>query len=184
MDSFNIRTDSFTNEVCQFLVGNPIPSHITDLPSEFLNTPMGQALRPMIEGFFGPSSLTPSSRVQSNQPVSGPAQGVASLERNREGVHNVTSLREIQAVLDSNRCVVLNFTSNTCPPCRIISPEFELLVQEYQDLAWKKRWGAKPRLKGVQIQMDTVNSQITRFFTVSSTPTFKFFLNGKEVSLN
>ena len=30
--------NSFTNDVCQFLVGKPIPSHITSLPADFTNT--------------------------------------------------------------------------------------------------------------------------------------------------
>lgn len=33
---FNCNT--FTNDVCQFLTGEGIPGHITDLPADFLNT--------------------------------------------------------------------------------------------------------------------------------------------------
>ena len=44
--------DSFSNELCEFLVGKGIPSYITDLPDEFLSTPLGQALRPFINGIF------------------------------------------------------------------------------------------------------------------------------------
>lgn len=33
---FNCNT--FSNDLCQFLVGKTIPSHISDLPAEFLNT--------------------------------------------------------------------------------------------------------------------------------------------------
>uniref|UniRef100_A0A2D4P7W5 palmitoyl-protein hydrolase n=1 Tax=Micrurus surinamensis TaxID=129470 RepID=A0A2D4P7W5_MICSU len=39
----------FRNEVAQFLTGRKIPSYITDLPSEVLATPFGQALRPLLD---------------------------------------------------------------------------------------------------------------------------------------
>lgn len=58
--SFNAQTyhilenncNSFTNEALSFLVGGELPGHIRSLPQEFLNTPMGAMMRPMIESFF------------------------------------------------------------------------------------------------------------------------------------
>lgn len=41
--------NNFANEVAMFLLGNGIPSHIIRLPQEFLSSPMGIALAPMIE---------------------------------------------------------------------------------------------------------------------------------------
>ncbi|KAL6475266.1 hypothetical protein MHYP_G00163060 [Metynnis hypsauchen] len=46
---FEHNCNSFSNEVAQFLTGRKIPSYITDLPSEVLSTPFGQALRPLID---------------------------------------------------------------------------------------------------------------------------------------
>ncbi|XP_049636925.1 desumoylating isopeptidase 1-like [Suncus etruscus] len=40
--------NTFSNEVAQFLTGRKIPSYITDLPSEILSTPFGQALQHML----------------------------------------------------------------------------------------------------------------------------------------
>ncbi|KAL7753535.1 hypothetical protein RI367_001310 [Sorochytrium milnesiophthora] len=48
----NHNCNTFSNEVCQFLVGKTIPGHITGLPADFLNTPFGQMLRPTIDAFF------------------------------------------------------------------------------------------------------------------------------------
>ncbi|KAM7371128.1 hypothetical protein PAMP_010620 [Pampus punctatissimus] len=51
-DKYNLfehNCNSFTNEVAQFLTGKKIPSYITDLPSEVLSTPFGQALRPLLD---------------------------------------------------------------------------------------------------------------------------------------
>lgn len=46
---FEHNCNSFSNEVAQFLTGRKIPSYITDLPSEVLSTPFGQALRPLLD---------------------------------------------------------------------------------------------------------------------------------------
>ncbi|XRB03538.1 desumoylating isopeptidase [Pycnococcus provasolii] len=41
----------FSEEVCQFLVGRGIPSHILQLPQEVLSSPAGAMLAPLLEGF-------------------------------------------------------------------------------------------------------------------------------------
>lgn len=41
--------NTFSNEVAQFLTGKRIPSYVTDLPSEVMSTPFGQALRPFLD---------------------------------------------------------------------------------------------------------------------------------------
>ncbi|ESO85849.1 hypothetical protein LOTGIDRAFT_87444, partial [Lottia gigantea] len=41
--------NNFSDEVCQFLTGKSIPSHITGLPREVLNTPMGAMIKPLID---------------------------------------------------------------------------------------------------------------------------------------
>ncbi|XP_034050663.1 desumoylating isopeptidase 1b [Thalassophryne amazonica] len=51
-DKYNLfahNCNTFSNEVAQFLTGKKIPSYITDLPSEVLATPFGQALLPLLE---------------------------------------------------------------------------------------------------------------------------------------
>ncbi|XP_059180807.1 desumoylating isopeptidase 1b [Centropristis striata] len=46
---FEHNCNTFSNEVAQFLTGQTIPPNITDLPSEVLSTPFGQALRPILD---------------------------------------------------------------------------------------------------------------------------------------
>ena len=46
---FFLAGNNFSDEVSRFLTGAPIPSFITGLPEEALNTPMGQMFKPMIE---------------------------------------------------------------------------------------------------------------------------------------
>ncbi|XP_054913606.1 desumoylating isopeptidase 1b [Poeciliopsis prolifica] len=51
-DKYNVfehNCNTFSNDVAQFLTGKKIPSYITDLPSEILSTPFGQALRPLLD---------------------------------------------------------------------------------------------------------------------------------------
>lgn len=58
---FEHNCNTFSNEVAQFLTGRKIPSYITDLPSEVLSTPFGQALRPLLDSIVinpGGSNIT------------------------------------------------------------------------------------------------------------------------------
>jgi hypothetical protein len=51
MDSYHLlnhNCNNFTDEACRWLVGQPIPAHITGLPAEVLNTPLGKMVEPMI----------------------------------------------------------------------------------------------------------------------------------------
>ncbi|KAI8843705.1 PUL domain-containing protein [Chytridium lagenaria] len=50
-------TAEIFREVCMFLVGKSIPDYIADLPKEFLSTPFGQQIAPMISSMFGPSRI-------------------------------------------------------------------------------------------------------------------------------
>lgn len=54
--------NTFTEDLCQFLCGSSIPKYILDLPQEFLSTPIGQSLRPLI----GKRSLSLSSFLAMN----------------------------------------------------------------------------------------------------------------------
>ncbi|KAI9216718.1 PPPDE putative peptidase domain-containing protein [Blastocladiella britannica] len=63
--------NTFSNEMCQVLVGRTIPDWITGLPADFLATPFGQSLRPMIDSFF-------SSPHAASAYGSGSAYGTAS----------------------------------------------------------------------------------------------------------
>ncbi|KAK7868449.1 hypothetical protein R5R35_011202 [Gryllus longicercus] len=48
-DLFHHNCNNFTDEVSQFLCGKGIPKYILDVPQEILDTPWGQALRPLID---------------------------------------------------------------------------------------------------------------------------------------
>lgn len=54
--------NTFSNEVAQFLTGQMIPSHITNLPQDVLNTPFGAMIRPFVDAMHveGGHSLFPT----------------------------------------------------------------------------------------------------------------------------
>ncbi|KAH9498397.1 Desumoylating isopeptidase 1 [Bulinus truncatus] len=46
---FHHNCNNFSSEVAQFLTGKDIPSHITSLPQEVLNTPFGAMIQPFVD---------------------------------------------------------------------------------------------------------------------------------------
>ncbi|KAF8927821.1 hypothetical protein BGZ58_010090 [Dissophora ornata] len=168
--------NNFSNDVCQFLVGKPIPSHITSLPADFLNTPFGQSMRPMIEGMFGPSRHTPSPRPIGSSPAPGAVSGVgaaAVLGAATAGAGTVpfmTDLGQLQNTIRNNTATVVYFTSATCPPCRVIAPIFDEMV-----LSKGKQ------IVGVKVDIGMAQT-IGRAYEIRSTPTFMFFLRGEKFS--
>ncbi|CAJ0749034.1 14503_t:CDS:2 [Entrophospora sp. SA101] len=45
---FERNCNHFSNDLCEFLTGKSIPKYITDLPNDFLSTPFGQQLYPIL----------------------------------------------------------------------------------------------------------------------------------------
>eukprot|EP00158_Paraphelidium_tribonemae_P006045 Partr_v1_DN27641_c3_g1_i1_m65080 putative Desumoylating isopeptidase 1 len=76
--------NNFSNEFCQILVGKQIPAHITSLPGDFLQTPLGQMLRPMIDGMMGSrASVASVPTPSSSRPIFPPhAHSALSFECN------------------------------------------------------------------------------------------------------
>jgi thioredoxin-like negative regulator of GroEL len=139
-------------------VNKGIPTHITGLPSEFLQTPLGKMLRPQIEAMFGASRHSSEVSLASPEPAA-------------SCVLNCTNLSSLQNTLANNTAVVVNFSSHTCPPCKVIEPKFVELIQEKQKTC-----------SIIAVQVETsVARDICSEFEISATPTFKFFLHGKEI---
>ena len=166
--------NSFSNEVCQFLVGKEIPNHIQSLPDDVMSTPFGQSLKPMIEQIFGSSSRKSADQYAGvEHTVDRSANMGSSFNGNQEIkraiITNVSSLPVLQNMIVSNRCVAIDFTSQNCGPCVAIAPEFERLVEE------------NDRVVGIKVETSMAR-EICQFFQISATPTFKFFLDGVEMS--
>ncbi|KAG2183580.1 hypothetical protein INT43_006586 [Umbelopsis isabellina] len=176
---FNCNT--FTNDICQFLTGANIPAHITDLPADFLNTPFGQSLRPMIENMFGPSThATPNLPMQ---PQSAPSQSSISMLNNVSSaalsaspatanpIQTIQNGASLESLIKSQRGVLAFFTSATCPPCKMIEPDF---VRKLETIN-------QDRIKVVGAKIDTqVAFDAAQRYEVRATPTFIAFVDGKK----
>ncbi|EPB87331.1 hypothetical protein HMPREF1544_05856 [Mucor circinelloides 1006PhL] len=179
---FNCNT--FSNDLCQFLCGKTIPSHISDLPAEFLNTPFGQSILPMIEGMFGQSRLSSSSSnaVAPQQPsaeaasmlqgISAAATSAAPMTMNPVQIANTAAA--VDGFISSYKAVIVFFTSASCPPCRMIKPDFENLIREKN--------GDSEQIRIFGVIMDTSMAPDAAKYGIRATPTFQLFLNGQKYS--
>ncbi|KAI9468956.1 MAG: PPPDE putative peptidase domain-containing protein [Benjaminiella poitrasii] len=187
---FNCNT--FSNDLCQFLCGKTIPTHISELPAEFLRTPFGQSILPMIEGMFGQSKLNPAAAtaaaaVTTATPPSLPSAEAASLIQGISSaatsaapatlnpVQIARSASEVDSLISTYSAVVVFFTSATCPPCRIIKPDFEKLIADKNDKQ------DRIKLLGIVLDLSMASSDVAKF-GVRATPTFHLYLHGKKYS--
>lgn len=60
--------NNFSDELAQLLTGNSIPSYITNLPAEILETPFGAQIKPFLEAMQGPSGGTSLQSSQQSKP--------------------------------------------------------------------------------------------------------------------
>ncbi|KAF4617546.1 hypothetical protein D9613_005689 [Agrocybe pediades] len=189
--------NSFTDDCVGFLTGRSIPAFVKDLPTDFLSTPFGAALRPTIDAMYRrpgtsapPSVPTPAAAVNASpnpQLAASILQAVASQAQSNgyspqpatesltSPIHIVTNTASFGNFLKSHRAAVAFFTSETCPPCRMIEPVFERLSEE-KGLA-DGRQGAG----FAKIDIDGVGSGLASQWNIRATPTFLFFLDGKKL---
>ncbi|RKO89417.1 thioredoxin domain-containing protein, partial [Blyttiomyces helicus] len=86
----------------------------------------------------------------------------------------VTSLTQLNQIIATNRCVVVEFFSTTCGLCKMIAPEFERLVRDSRSA------DGKHRIMGVKVDAG-VARDVAAKFEVSAMPQFTFFLDGQKV---
>ncbi|PPQ86324.1 hypothetical protein CVT25_005625 [Psilocybe cyanescens] len=194
-DKFNCN--SFSDDCIGFLTGQSIPSYIKDLPTDFLSTPFGAALRPTIDAMYrrptpGPIP-TPASAVSASpdpqlassilQAVASHAQGngyaqagTRATESLASPIHIVTNPASFNGFLKSHKASVAFFTSQTCPPCRVIEPVFERLAEE------KGLHDSRNGAAFAKIDIDVgMGNALASEWNVRATPTFMFFLDGKKL---
>ncbi|KAI8084549.1 thioredoxin TrxA [Halteromyces radiatus] len=78
------------------------------------------------------------------------------------------NLDEFRALTASDKLVVIDFYATWCGPCKLISPKFEKLVEEYPDVIFAK------------VDVDEV-ADVAADVGVRAMPTFMFFKNGNKV---
>lgn len=191
--------NNFSNEVVAFLVGKTIPQDILDLPTDFLATPLGASLRPMIDSMFrgGPAtsnqSLSNGSLPNGVSPVldsvvssatarPAPPSGTSSLTSH---LTLCTTPAHFASLLSTHRIVVANFTNEKgCPPCRAIAPTFAQIAREVgAPSEGAGEGGRKKKERDAEFVVVDANvaGELAAKYGIRATPTFKFFLDGKEV---
>ena len=85
-----------------------------------------------------------------------------------EGITAVTDTNFAKEVLKSNVPVLVDFTAEWCPPCKMIAPIIGELAQEYEG-----------KIKVVKMDVDD-NGQTATKLGVMNIPTIMFFKEGKE----
>ncbi|HEX8140971.1 MAG TPA: thioredoxin [Pyrinomonadaceae bacterium] len=71
-------------------------------------------------------------------------------------------------VLESARPVLVDFTANWCPPCRLLAPTLEAVAEEFAGSA-----------RVVKVDVDE-NSVSTQRYGIKGMPTLILFVNGRE----
>ena len=95
----------------------------------------------------------------------------------RQGISRVhdASASDVKLWLaEPNVLVVLDFHSDSCPPCRVLSPKLDAMAKKYaENSAIMKVNVGKP---------GEAETMAMNEYQIDETPVLKFFLNGKEVA--
>ncbi|KAI8070451.1 Allergen Cop c 2 [Gongronella butleri] len=78
------------------------------------------------------------------------------------------NLEEFNTLIASDKLVVIDFYATWCGPCKLISPKFEKLVDEYPDVIFAK------------VDVDEA-ADVAAEVGVRAMPTFMFFRKGAKV---
>ncbi|KAF8904094.1 DUF862-domain-containing protein [Gymnopilus junonius] len=170
-----------------------IPSHIKDLPRDFLTTPFGAALRPTIDAMYrrpAPGVVPPpaASAVTASNPAlassilqavaaqaqaNGAHAGVPATETLTSPIHIITNPTSFNNFLKNHRAAVAFFTDETCAPCKMIEPVFDRLSEEK---------GGSNGAAFAKIDIEVGMGQaLAAEWHIRATPTFMFFLDGKKL---
>ena len=131
-------------------------------------------MRSMTQAPLPPSSAPAAEAAGVSQAAS--TNGASSAQNGESGVvgtgivHNVTSLKEVERLLQaaSKRCAIIFFTSSSCAPCRIVYPAYDELAAEAGN-------------KAIVIKVDIRQArEIASRYQIMATPTFMTFVGGEK----
>ncbi|TFY65392.1 hypothetical protein EVJ58_g2001 [Rhodofomes roseus] len=205
----DFNCNSFTNDVVGFLTGGSIPSWIKDLPSDFLSTPFGAALRPTIDNMFRRPVPGAAPTPATLQPSPAAAQAAVNASPNPALAASLLQAVANQAMSPSAPAPQAQpsaSTSTVSAPVHICTnpSSFHSLLRShhavvamftsatcgpcrmiepvFEDLAWSKTQGfGKDRVAFVKVDMGVgLGAQVASEFSIRVTPTFLFFLDGQK----
>ncbi|KIM42944.1 hypothetical protein M413DRAFT_443767 [Hebeloma cylindrosporum] len=191
----DFNCNSFTDDCVGFLTGGSIPSFIKDLPTDFFSTPFGAALRPTIDAMYRrPVANAPVSppvnagvnpelassilqAVAANAQTNGSPQPASQATNSLTApMHIITNPASFNNFLKSHKAAVAFFTSETCPPCKMIEPVFERIAEE------KGLQNGRSGAGFAKVDIDVgMGRTLASEWGIRATPTFMFFLDGKKL---
>lgn len=147
----------------------------------------------MIENVFGKSRLAPpaaaaaaaaTATASAQRPPNAQALGVlqdissaalsAAPSQQLQPIQTAQNLAMLERWIQSYKAVIVFFTSATCPPCRMIKPQFEQLLQD------RNAGRSKIRILGVIVDTSVAFDAAAKY-GIRATPTFMLFQDGNKV---
>jgi len=188
-DLINHNCNNFSDDVCNFLLGQGIPREIVDLPRELLSTPMGRMLEPMIksvtdnikaqtEGYtgFGPSTHPPAMPSMPQMPGFPPMPSMPQMPTTapahpaNDKIKDIKTATEYENILNSNLGVIIDFWSPSCGPCMMFKPTYHALAAK----------NTNPNI--VFCEANTQVAQSLSFsLSIHAIPTLHFYYQNKLV---
>lgn len=163
--------------------------HYADLPKEFLSTPFGASLRPMIDNMYRRSAaasggLSPSVPQPTFNPhfqdvlhqVATSAQGgrlTNGTAAPSAELTIITNQASLQSFLSSHAGAVIMATADWCGPCKVIKPIFEELAKQ------RAEDGEAPL--GFALVKESTGRDVIQSLQVSAFPTFLFYHKSQQV---
>lgn len=95
-------------------------------------------------------------------------QKSVSGKRKKEGMKTLKNMPELSELLNSGKPVAIDYYADWCGPCRMISPRFEALSNQYTNVTF------------VKVNVDEA-PDIAQSMQITAMPTFHFFKGGAQV---
>lgn len=175
-DLFRHNCNNFSNDFSTFLIGKGIPERISNMPQAVLDSPFGRMLQPQLESMVQARKAQQSGLLGIQSDPSGRHSSSIGNHHSQTNGHqpasvkNVTSLQQLNSLLQAaeKSCAVIFFTSQTCPPCKMLYPLYDELAEQVGDNA-------------TLVKVDTSQARdVGLHYRISATPTFMTFLHGKQ----
>ena len=172
---FENNCNHFTNDICEFLTGSPIPDYITNQIKEYKDTPIGKFIMGMqvnLNNNHDNYNVSYNGYVNQNQPAPSLQQTNPNPPQQNSGHLNVREVKDIiqfMEVVQDNKKVIVDFYANWCGPCKRIKPIYETWADQY-----------KGKIVFCEVNVD-LNQDLVANVNVSAMPTFVFYSEGKEI---